>query len=390
MKIAYILGEFPVISETFIGEEIRELERLGHEITIIALHKPDEFYQTRDKNLAERTYYFSEIGKDKAKSYIRKYFSKIFRILPILLQQKNEPKYPFLIHSIDLAEYIKSKGCEHIHAHFGWAAASYAIGAAKLLKLPISFTCHGSDVFVKHQDLKLKIENADRIVAISDSIQNSIKEIGRNPRCKKIACGVDTDFYKPQKNLTKKNDKWVFIGRLVDCKGINELISGWSEIDEELRPELDVIGNGVLKSKLENLVKATGLEKYINFLGFKDSEWIANNAKNYKALILPLKKGDDGSMDTGSLVLKEAMAMGLVVVTTKHPDILKITNNNAFYLSDVSPKNIAEKVMEINSLKENELSKHSELSRNHIRKNYDLKKQVIQLQNLFRELFREL
>ena len=42
IKVAYILTIFPKLSETFIIEEILELERQGVEILIIALEKSNE------------------------------------------------------------------------------------------------------------------------------------------------------------------------------------------------------------------------------------------------------------------------------------------------------------------------------------------------------------
>ena len=42
MKVAYVLGRFPVVSETFVAGEIREMERLGHEVRVFALGEGDE------------------------------------------------------------------------------------------------------------------------------------------------------------------------------------------------------------------------------------------------------------------------------------------------------------------------------------------------------------
>ena len=40
MKILYLLDRFPVLSQTFILNEITKLIDLGHDITIISLNKP--------------------------------------------------------------------------------------------------------------------------------------------------------------------------------------------------------------------------------------------------------------------------------------------------------------------------------------------------------------
>src|SRR5206468_12788924 len=41
MRIGYLIANFPVLSETFVVNDIRGLEALGHEVVAIALGKPD-------------------------------------------------------------------------------------------------------------------------------------------------------------------------------------------------------------------------------------------------------------------------------------------------------------------------------------------------------------
>src|SRR3954452_22171719 len=41
MKIGYIIADFPVLSETFVVNDIKGLEALGHEVVAISLGKAD-------------------------------------------------------------------------------------------------------------------------------------------------------------------------------------------------------------------------------------------------------------------------------------------------------------------------------------------------------------
>ncbi len=42
MHVGYVLKKFPRISETFILNEILELERQGTEVTVFSLNRPDD------------------------------------------------------------------------------------------------------------------------------------------------------------------------------------------------------------------------------------------------------------------------------------------------------------------------------------------------------------
>src|ERR1700735_3007219 len=108
-RIAYILSKFPVLSETFIGNEMRALEAMGCEIFPIALHAPDADFQEKDKAFADRTLYFYAIGEADAATLIRKYTRAFDRIYAFALSQTTEPYYPLLVHAAYLAEYIRKK-----------------------------------------------------------------------------------------------------------------------------------------------------------------------------------------------------------------------------------------------------------------------------------------
>src|SRR3954453_2538494 len=41
MKIGYIIADFPVLSETFVVNDIKGLEALGHEVVAVSLGKAD-------------------------------------------------------------------------------------------------------------------------------------------------------------------------------------------------------------------------------------------------------------------------------------------------------------------------------------------------------------
>ena len=68
MRIAFIVGSFPALSETFILNQITGLIEMGHEIDIYSRFKPNQEKIHPDVakyNLLDRTYYFRPVPANK-------------------------------------------------------------------------------------------------------------------------------------------------------------------------------------------------------------------------------------------------------------------------------------------------------------------------------------
>lgn len=383
-RIAYFLGSFPVISETFIGNEIRALEAMGHEIFPIALSNPGSASQPEDASVMQRTLYFSAIDEDAAHTLIKQYRFRLYRLLPFLLAQTTEPSRPFIVHSAYNANYIKEKQCTHIHAHFGWGATTYAIGAAKLLGLPVTFTCHGSDVYARPIDLALKCSTADAVFGVAPTITADLQKLVRKTPCHTVYCGVDTQRFKPLTPDGQKHGCWLFTGRLIDCKGIEDILAGWARLPAEHRPQLDIVGDGVLKEKLFAFVSTHGLNSHVAFLGAKSSAWIAEHGPSYRAFISAFRQGIDGSRDTAPMTLKEAMAMGLPIVTTDFIDIAEVTGRECALLCPVSsPPALAAAIMRTEQMQDSERATMGSVGRTRAEKYYSLSEQAHKISELF-------
>ena len=78
LKIAYILKMFPRLSETFILNEMLELERLGVEITIFSLKKPNEGkFHPQLSNLKAPVYYLDDLDTKKWVSWLNEVWPRL-------------------------------------------------------------------------------------------------------------------------------------------------------------------------------------------------------------------------------------------------------------------------------------------------------------------------
>lgn len=103
---------------------------------------------------------------------------------------------------------------------------------------------------------------------------------------------------------------FIFVGQLVERKGIKEFLAGWAEhIKKYPNDNIIVAGEGVLGKELKERYKD---EKSIKFLGQVSYDHIAEHLAIADVSVMPTLE------DNWSLVVPEAMACGKPVATTPY------------------------------------------------------------------------
>ncbi|HIF9210557.1 TPA: glycosyltransferase [Photobacterium damselae] len=304
-KIAYVLPTFPTLSETFVGVEMRAMERQGHSI------QPFAFSQAQKGQQADRALQRKCIYLDSSPYISLMPLCFSYRAHHFLSHQQGFSYLGLLRQGIQLAQRVKMTQCQHIHAHFAWHSAAIAITAAKLLNISVSFVGHGADIYASPQDLEHKLQHVDFACAVTAQMADELKAQTHKP-IHHIACGIESDLYPPLTNTFTPTKQLLFIGRLVEKKGLHILITALDGTDITL----DIIGDGPLLPKLQNEIHQRQLTSQIRFLGPQDASWFRLHAKEYSALAAPFLIAKNGDQDTGPLVVKEAMALGLPVITS--------------------------------------------------------------------------
>src|SRR6478752_9829897 len=152
MKILFVVGQFPKLSETFILNQITGLIDQGHQVDILA-EKPtfqeNAHEDVHKYNLIDRTYYydFPNSKKDKLKILFKATLKYPIKVLQMLNFRKFG-KEVFSLRQIMVLESMQNKQLNYdvIHCHFGPNGILAAIlKDLNLLKGKISTTFHGYD-----------------------------------------------------------------------------------------------------------------------------------------------------------------------------------------------------------------------------------------------------
>ena len=235
-----------------------------------------------------------------------------------------------------------------LHAHFGLDGV-LAMPLAKKLKVPLIVTFHGyyatteiklsqsskslnSQIwnFVKHRGQffrELYFRNRDRLfqeadcfIAVSEFIRSQLIEKGcPSEKIKVNYIGIDIDKFTPNSEV-KREPIVLFVGRLIEKKGCEYLIRAIAQVQKTIpNIELVVIGDGPLRSSLESLAESM-LSSY-RFLGVKPQETVKLWMNKAFLWVAPSVTTALGESEGLPIVILEAQAMGLPVVSSFHAGI---------------------------------------------------------------------
>ena len=331
--IGYVLANFPVLSETFVITEMRAMMRRGHRVVPIVMKRLDLPRQPDSGDIEAISIYLDQVPHTAVAGLLPRAGRGLPAAVRFTFAQKALPRRSLLWSAARIAAVARAHGCTHLHAHFAQAGAAHAIVAACLMGVPSSFVCHGHDIYQHPSDLQQKLAGADTVVAVCDDMVDDLVAIEPHANIVNIPCGVDPDRFKPQPD-TAPNNRLLSVGRLVDGKGVDDLLWAVAQLPEDRRPPLDIIGDGPLKPELMAQADALNLGRSVVFMGARPSTWIAEHGPAYLAFVGPFRTAADGCKDTGPLVVKEAMAMAVPVITTRHMGMKETVDASSGFLAD--------------------------------------------------------
>lgn len=134
-QIAYILKMYPRFSETFILNEVLELERQGMRLQIFALKKPDDGRFHADVSRVQaNTTYLPESPLLAPRAFYeahRQVFAwnrgHYLRLLLDVLKRRRFGALKRFLQAGYIAPRLHQQGITHVHAHFATSATSVAL-----------------------------------------------------------------------------------------------------------------------------------------------------------------------------------------------------------------------------------------------------------------------
>ncbi|MBL1217490.1 MAG: glycosyltransferase [Planctomycetes bacterium] len=286
LRLAYVLWDFPALSQTFVISEIREMVARGFDVRVYYHKSPDE---AADLDFPIEATRF----RDHAQ----------------------------------LSGHLRADKRNWIHTHFAYPALTLATyPAAKECGIPFSFMPHAVDIF-HHANRK----------------RNNIREITNDPLCRHVICyGPHHRSFLisqgvPAQKVLKSSQSFrssvraesrsgsaatpggrtriVCIGRYIEKKGIEYLIRAMSMLDRDAF-EVDIYGYGPLENDYHRLIDELKVENVTVHGPFQGDEERTRIYESADLFVLPCVVAESGDVDGFPTVFLEAMAAGVPVITT--------------------------------------------------------------------------
>ena len=330
--MAYLLKRFPRLSETFVLNEIIELQRLGLDVVIYALEDPREgLVHPEAERLRPSVTYLHRPGRGwgswrrlVAGASVQALTNPrgAFRVVwSLVATHRSLPSVRHALESLWLARDLRRRGARHLHAHFAHSPAAIAYMVHLASGVTFSFTAHAKDLYTTlPRNLRIRAQAASFVVTCTEfnrsHLERLLDGVHHGP-IHAIHHGTDLGRFSPAGRCPQPG-RVVSIGRLVPKKGFEYLVQALALLHRGgLTFSGEILGGGGLRDTLAEQILAAGLAPRVRLRGARVQEEVISAYRSAAVFALSPVVMDDGDRDGIPNVLVEAMACEVPVVATR-------------------------------------------------------------------------
>ncbi|MDP9141523.1 MAG: glycosyltransferase, partial [Pseudomonadota bacterium] len=353
-RLAYFCWHFPVPSETFVLNELRELVARGADVRVYCRQSPHAGFAPD---------------------------------FPITWQQ--------VATANELAERLQQDGRTIVHAHFTYPTVTEMVWpACERAQIPFTFIAHAQDIF------KYENDRRNRVGELSASKWcRAVFVLGRFHRDYLIERGVPAakiiinpnaidpsqfKFIAPRVRAAGERKRVCAIHRFTEKKGLRYLVLAAKALEAE-DIEFNLYGYGEEEAALRALVDEHAITN-IQFKGaLNGAAQVAEVMHQHDLFACPSVRTDSGDMDGIPTAVVEAMACGTPVITTSIASIpdLVVDGLTGIVVKPADPAALAEGILRFFALDAESVSAMTQAARQAAVSRHDVGKLASVLQRVW-------
>ena len=316
LRVAFVVGVFPLVSETFVIDQVAGLLDRGVDVTIFSFNRGDESNVSRkyfDYGMRARVSYLDyPLGKFSRLLHVWPRVAKLaLQHPPVLARAVNVVRHGRWALSLKLlywAEPFAGRTFDVVHCHFGTVARDFVrVREAAGLDVPLATTFYGVDVsrvFAEedaHYYDELKDACSLYFVMSEDMRRRVIEQGFPADRVRVHPVGVDLASHRFHARTLGENEELrvVAVGRFVEKKGFDDLLRSVALAKEQVSRPIScvLVGGGPLESDLRRLAHSLHLDHTVRFAGPLPVEQVISLLDEAHVLVSPSKTAPDGDME---------------------------------------------------------------------------------------------
>lgn len=326
MKLAVIVTEFPKTTETFILRDLMVFLEAGVDLRLyhLAPWRNDQILHDFGAEAGRRARHIPLFSPRSLAALASHPLAATQLAGSIALHQGREAKFAakslaLLPAALRLGQELRDWGADHIHAEFAGHPATAAWIAHRVSGVPYSISCRAHDIFRSQRLLEQKFADAALVRAVSTYASRFLAEHVPGIRQQDIAVihsSVDVSAIAPSDPPPPEDGfRILYVGSLQKRKGVDVLLRALAGFD---RPgwQLDIVGDGPDRAKLEALSAGLGLDDRVHFFGQRPFGEIDGFYRSASVCVAPSIIGPNGRTEGIPNVMIEALAYARPAIST--------------------------------------------------------------------------
>lgn len=255
---------------------------------------------------------------------------------------------------IGLFRFCRAERFDVLHVHWPFPHGVWGLAAARLFGIPMVLTFHGAELLLTRRFpfvapvLRLICRNAQAIVCNSNFTAGQVGRYTSKP-VNVIPFGATVTARVAARDPARVVKDIVYVGRLIERKGVDYLIAAMPRILRHLPARLHIVGDGPMGEPWRAAAAAAAVSDAVVFHGVVPNAKLETLYATSDIFVLPAIVDNRGDTEGQGVVLVEAMSFAMPVVACEVggiPDVV-LSGVTGLLVPQRSPEELADAIVAI-------------------------------------------